>query len=213
VPPSLYLLDPDRTKTIPDATIGPSEYLDVRDLTINGDDIRNRIRGWYANSDRLSYFSGDTTDSGLAARLNNSQRHYGPGFMQLVEERSSNIDTLPEIARMVDAAAADLCEPFAEQEIALRYWPLVQLNDRLRFLPNYVHYDQPHDWSVASYTHTLENGEGTTTIRTRGSAAAAYHDWFRGKPRMEHIYTSLPPVGPSAEEDARWAVVASLAFP
>jgi hypothetical protein len=185
----------------------------VRDLTINGDDIRNRIRGWYANSDRLSYFSEDTTDPALAARLNISQQRYGPRFMQLVEERTSNIDTLPEITRMVDSAAYDLCEPFAEQEIALRYWPLVQLNDRLRFLPNFVPYDQPHDWSVASYTHTLENGEGTTTIRTRGSAAAAYHDWFRGKPRMTHVHTVAPPVGPSAEEGAIWIPVADLAFP
>jgi hypothetical protein len=216
VPPSLYLVDPDRTRTTPDAIIGPSEYLDVRDLTINGDDIRNRIRGWYGASDRLSYFSGDTTDPVLAARLNISQQRYGPRFMQLVEERTSNIDTLTEISRMVDAAAADLSEPFAEQEIELRYWPLLQLNDRIRFLPNGVHYDQPQDWSVASYTHTLVQGEGqmpTTTIRTRGSAAAAYHDWFRGKDRMEHIYTVPPPVGPSAREGARWAVVADLAFP
>lgn len=209
--PQLYFLDPDRTKTRPDLTLGPTEYFDVRDLTLIGDDIRNVVRGWYGN--RLTYQSSSTTDAALAGRLTSSIQKYGRRFMQVVEDSSSNVDTLEEITRMVDAAASDLCEPFASQEVSLRYfWP-VQLNDLIRFQANGVHYDTDQDWSVVSYQHSLGAEESTTTIRTRGKPIAAYHDWMRGKPRRVHVATEPPPIGPDAEEGALWLPVDSVLFP
>jgi hypothetical protein len=48
---------------------------------------------------------------------------------------------------------------------------------------------------------------------TEDMSSAEHQRWARGKPRMVHVYTVAPPVGPSAEEGAIWIPVDSLDFP
>ena len=198
---SLTLRDPQRNSTTVHYTMGPTEYLDVRALTIDRNDVRNVIEVFYPPS-RARVAVSDST----------SITNFGRRYMLISEDQSSGINTLAEAIVMAEAALSDLKDPIAEQEIERPYfWP-IEIHDRYLFLANGVHYDQNHAWSVTGYTHTLNpDGTARTTIRTRGKPVAATSEWRRGKQRMVHVST-VTPVG-VAPQGALWVTVADRSFP
>ncbi len=180
--PVLTLRDPARESSVVVYTMGPTEYLDVRALTIDRNDVRNVIEVFYPpNRGRVNV--PDTV----------SIANYGRRYMLISEDQSSGIKTELEALFMAQAALSDLKDPIAEQEIERHYfWP-VELMDRYLFLANGVHYDQNHAWAVTGYTHTLNpDGTARTTIRTRGKPIAAASEWRRGKQRMVHVSIGDP---------------------
>jgi hypothetical protein len=162
---------PNRAKSLPDWTIGPSEYDDITALTVSDSDIRNIIK--------VPYIDGVT---GLPASVTVTSAPsialFGRRFMQITEDATSQIDTLGEASAMAGFALSDLAAPKADHEIKTRFfWP-VQIADLGAFTSNNVHYNTDQLLAVVSFKHSFENGQWDTTIKTRGNPAAANRGWL-----------------------------------
>lgn len=188
----LKFAEPDRTKTVPDYTFGPSGYIDVTRLDIDLTGIRNAIVIDYPFlGDPSGRAQEDTDDPTSVGR-------YGRRFFFIQEADTSPINTTPEAETLIAAALADLKDPKAEQEIELPFfWP-VQLGDLYRFSANGKHYDENHDLAVVSYRHELSRGRHRTYLTVRGSPAGQYLTWGSrsgGGGTSPQPGTSRPPVG------------------
>lgn len=170
--PELRLYQPDRAKATVDATIGPTEYLDVSTLSTAIADIRNRVRILYTNA----------TTGALEAVLverTASVTAYGRRFMQVDETATQNLGSSAQATTMANAILDDLSQPNATHAIEMLYWWPAELGDRYTFTANGVHYDSNQTYSVVGWRHELRNGSGRTRLTTRGQPAGAYQVWVR----------------------------------
>jgi hypothetical protein len=183
----------------PDVEIGPGQYYKITDLSISDNDIRNVCDIWYGN--RQLYTAFDSA----------SVIQYGERYMELVEPRSSNVNTLIEAQRLGGRVMSDLAQPAATHSIELPYfWP-IQMGDVHKYLPDDRRYSSPQILSVVGYRHTISASQLRTIVNTRGKPAVAFREWFTGQPQMTFVSTT-DPVGP-ARENAIHFKVDSIAFP
>lgn len=169
----LTLLDPNRTKTVPDWTFGPSQYLDITNLVVDRTNVRNAIAGSYLDFSSQSRKIITLEDATSISR-------YGRKFFLIQEGDTSPIKSTTKMTTMLTAALADLKDPKAEQELLTHFfWP-VELGDLYRHSPNSVHYNSNQDYAVVGFSHELTRTSHRTTIRTRGTPAGAYFNW-RGR--------------------------------
>jgi hypothetical protein len=179
----LTFFSPDRAKTDPDATIPPSEYLDISSLVIADADVRNVIRVRFVNGATQAEDSVLVSDSGSIAE-----------FGRLYAEISSiHLQTRAEALVMATAALTDLAEPKATQVVSMLYfWP-TELSDLYGWPANAVHYDDDQTFAVVSFQHELTPASKRTTLTVRGSVAGAYKSWLmlRGG-----LFTGQPSTGP-----------------
>lgn len=208
---SLKLFDPDRTKTAIDFTWYPDSlggtvpaYLDVRDISLGWQDVRNVVQVVY--SDPL-----DLDSAGVPKRKKVTRRDlasiaaYERRFMQLAEDAASLINTQAEAERFADGPLADLKDPKLSHEVELPLFYAVQLGDLNRFKSNRVHYSADQDLAVVEIEHTQTAGDaGKTTVRCRGKPVAHVTEWLRIESRPGGA-SPAPFVGP----DAPAGVVAS----
>jgi hypothetical protein len=167
----LTFYDPNRSKTVPDDSFGPTEYRDITALEVDDEDVRNLINGIY-------YDANGNKHTRTAQNLT-SQAKYGVKFMEIQLAPGDQIDSDAEMDRLLAAAVSDLGAPFASQEMeTLYYWP-VELGDLYQFNPNLDHYDSAQNLAVVAYTHKFANGEGVTTIQCRGNVIGAFQAWLR----------------------------------
>lgn len=169
----LQLYDPDRTKTTPDWTLPPSEYLTVEELKFGDRNVRNVIGIWFfdaaAGNARTYRFVKD--DASIAI--------YGRRYMQIAEQFSSNINTETEALKMINAALSDLSTPFVDHTITtLDLW-FAQLGDLVALPANDVHYNDDQAFALVSIRRTWAEGVGRVSFRTRGKPGGAYSDWIR----------------------------------
>lgn len=172
------LKDPTRTKTVPDLVIGPSRYIDVTDLFVERQNIRNWIDGYYKTAGSATSTKRTVTDNG-------SEFKYGPRWMRLGEDQdNSPIDTEAKMLAMMNAALADLKDPKAEQEIEMHHDWRIEINDLLQFTANGVHYDTDQMGAVVTLQHRFtasKGGDGAiqarTRVRTRGAPCGGYLSW------------------------------------
>lgn len=199
----LTLWQPNRTKTVPDRTIGPSRYLDVTALRIGRADVRNVIK--------LKYPNASTGQPDSLTRIDtNSVARYGRKWFRIVEGDNSSIDTPAEATAMADAILADLKDPKADNGIDMHFDWSIELEDLIRFQPNGIHYDTNTDLSVVSLQHTLSMDRQRTTIATRGKPCGKFLGWLAKEslaepvviPKVE-IVEALPVFGERARINLR----------
>lgn len=167
----LTLYGPDRTKTAPDFTFTPSRYIDVKRLSFNRSEIRNkgRLYFWPASGSAIAYV--DYQDDDSIAR-------FGEKLIVINEADDSPIDSSIEAQKMLSGIILDTKDPKAEQEIeAHLFWP-VELGDLYRFEANGVHYSVDEDWAVSGIRHELSQGSHRSLLKVRGSPAAGYFTWL-----------------------------------
>lgn len=165
------LSQPDRAKTVPDHTFGPSSYFDVTRLNLDRTGIRNRVKVDYRIATTGVRSSETYTDATSAAK-------YGDQFMLIQEADTSPIDTAAKALALATVAVLDLKEPKAEQELELPFfWP-AELGDLYRFTDNKAHYNGNQDWAVVSVKHEISRRHHRTTLRVRGSPAGGYLTWL-----------------------------------
>jgi hypothetical protein len=188
--------DPDRTKSVPDATIGPSQYLDVTDLKLDRTNVRNSVTvEWGPPNARRSMLYEDGV----------SISRFKKRPVVLKESSDSAIDSADESDALGAAVLADLAWPKAEQSIEMLYfWP-VELQDLYRFTANGVHYSVNEDLAVVRYRHMLgRNGgkEHRTLLDVRGAPSGGYALWLAraAKPRDPTYGTPVPTIGPVTTE-------------
>lgn len=170
--PELRYFIPERTKTVPDWTFGPTEYLEIPRAPIDDSDVRNAIT--------IDYFDAALGERAKRTRTNlASINAFGRRWGKIVVKDHSQLDSDAEADALGDAVVSDLGAPPFEHEMRTVYfWP-IDVGDLVRFLANATMYDQPEDLAVIGFTHVLEAGEGYTTIQCRGTPAGAYRGWIQ----------------------------------
>lgn len=166
------LLEPPRTKTVPDHTFTPNKYITVSQLNLELTNIRNAVQVSYKNSADLGNRAVVTRTDGP------SITKYKRRFFLIQEGDSSPIDTSAEATLMADAALADLKDPKAEQEVEMPFfWP-AELGDLYRYTDNKVHYNTDQDWAVVEIKHVFALKRHRTIIKVRGSPIGQYNTWL-----------------------------------
>jgi hypothetical protein len=170
--PELLYFTPDRGKVVPDWTFGPNEYIELPRATIDDNDVRNAIT--------IDYFDVAAGSRQQITRTNAASINaFGRRWGKVTLKDKSQIKTSADATVLGDSIVNDLSSPPFEHEMrTYLFWP-VSLQDLLRFSSNNVIYDQAQDLAIFGYTHTLEGGEGYTTMQTRGTPAGAYRGWLR----------------------------------
>ena len=186
------LHEPPRSKTTPDHTFGPSDYIEVTQFEIDPTSVRNVITVKYPDLAAGGHLSVTVFD---AASITKYDRHYLP----ITEPSGSPINTSAQATAMADTILWDLKDPKAEFEIDMPFfWP-ADLWDLFRFTDNSVHFNTNQDWAVVSLTHTLSRNHHRTKLQVRGLPAGAYLSW-RSKGRGNDPWKGRPgEVGPEAK--------------
>lgn len=162
---------PDRAKTIPDYTIGPVIYWDIPQLDLEITDVRNAWTVEFIDRATGNKLTSIATDAGSIAKYKRRPAKIAYGY-------SSNIDSQTEADKMTAAAVADTSLPKALEVVDLNYWPIVDIADFVTLLSNGEHYDTDQQRAIFAYEHELRDGDGTTTITTRGKPSGGYDTWM-----------------------------------
>jgi len=170
--PELTYFVPDRDKTVPDWTFGPGEYIELPRATIDDNDVRNAIT--------IDYFDKAAGSRQQITRTNAASINaFGRRWGKVTLKDKSQIQTAADATVLGDSIVNDLSAPPFEHEMrTFLFWPISQ-QDLIRFSSNNVLYDQNQDLATVGFTHVIENEEGYTTIRCRGTPAGAYRGWLR----------------------------------
>ncbi len=210
------IYDPDNAAPYP--TTGPSPGSSPVDLS-NGQiismtpgldtaNVRNRINLiWGADRDSLLYTVGDSSDL------------YGWLFMQLSEDRTSEIDTIEEASRMVGQIGDQLAYPLLDIDVERLFWWPVQLGDRFTVpRPEWLigrdriaQLSTTYELIVRGYTHTINAKQMRTRINGGLVGVAARRRWLNQPPRRVHI-SLTEPVG-TAPEGTIWIQTDDLTIP
>jgi hypothetical protein len=170
----LQLFEPDRAKVVADFTLPPSEYLTVDSVKWGNKDIRNVGRVWFYNKlagGKLDYREySDASSVALFGRL----------FIEIAEDKSSNIDTPAEALAMITAVINDLSTPLVDHLVTSRHLWFVQLGDLVSFPSNSVHYNSGQAFAVVQIERTFEaNGARFVRLLTRGRPVGMYSEWIK----------------------------------
>lgn len=166
----LTLFEPDRSKTVPDFTLGADRYDDLTKLKVSRTRIRNVVEVTYGPNEQQRT-TVQLSDASSISR-------YGRRFMELTEASSSEIDTVTEATAMAQAALDDLKEPDAEASAQLDYFFPVQTGDLIRFTANGTHFDVDQDLAVVSYGHQIDNRGAKTSMVLRGKPSSGINRWL-----------------------------------
>ena len=161
----LTLFQPDRSKTVPDLTIGPDIWSAMHEQYEDVDRVRNRVRVGYGDG---SFLEGN--DAG-------SQAVYRTRLINLVDETSSILETQADADELVTAVLADLAVPPVVMRVEQLYDPRVKLGDLIRWSADGRRSDEDVDGAVVAFTHVLERDVHRTTIQTRQAPTGSPKLW------------------------------------
>lgn len=167
----LAFYPPERAKTVADFSLGPGEYFDISSYAVPTDDVRNQIEiGFIDRATGLpdSYYTEDAA----------SIAEFGPSYMRIEEDNTSNIDTMAEATLMGDAAKLDLRNPYANQRVTTPYLWIAEVGDLIEFPPNAVIYDTIRKLAVVELHHSLERDTWETELLTREQVVGAFYNWL-----------------------------------
>lgn len=205
----LTLYSPDRAKTAIDRTIGPSTYLDVKQLVSSKANVRNAVQVIYSDSADLDT-AGVPKRKTVTITDTASITKYGRQWMEIAEGASSQIDTSVEASKMANAALADLKDPKAEQEIELHLFPHAEVGDLYRFTANGVHYSADQDLAVVSISHSVSPTEARTSVVTRGTLSGPRSFWLGAQAAPGTAPSTPPTTAPPAGTQTRAEIAKAL---
>lgn len=162
---------PDRAKTISDYAIGPTVYTDITKLDLDIVDVRNAWTVEFIDRVSGNKLSSIATSAPSIAQYKRRPAKIAYGY-------TSNIDSITEADKMTAAAVADTAFPKALEVIDVMYLPIVDLADVITLMPNGEHYDTEQARAVYAFDHDLRDGDGTTTLTTRGKPSGGYDTWM-----------------------------------
>lgn len=199
--PDRYVLTyypPDRALSGAPSILGPNRYLGIRRMPKSRDEVRNVVEVTPSDPPRTPIKLLDEV----------SIAKYSRRYLGVSEDVSSHIQTPDQTLALGRAILSDTKEPKIMAEIETRFLPFVEINDFYILDANNVHHDEDLPLAISGFTHTLtEDGDGTTTLRTRDLPAAANSEWRRGEAKKQYISTE-PPTGMAAR-GARWSRVSA----
>lgn len=165
----LKFYEPDRDPSTTDFVFGPDNYLDVHQMSISREDVRNSI----------SIIFGPTSSrQQVVAESTVSQDNYGRRWMEIEEASNSAIQSTAEADTLAQAALKDLQDPPAVHEIELPYWWPAEIQDYYGFSPNDIHYDTLQEYGLYGVSHELSLKKHRTRLKVRGKPAGQYRQWL-----------------------------------
>lgn len=160
----LTWFNPDRSRVTVDATFAPGYTMRQLDLALA--DIRN--------AGEMPYVGGmvSAVDPASAAPTMFRRR-----FFRLPASRMITVEA--DAQKVLDAAVNDLSAPPGEAAADIPFfWP-VQLWDRYTFQANGRQYDSDQTFAVMGYQHTIEHGQGSTTLTLTARIVGAFSEWLK----------------------------------
>lgn len=188
----LQLYEPDRVSAVVDRTFGPSNYIDIKSLSVDVSRVRNVIEVTFYTDPE-----DDQTLTTLEVSDAASITRYGRRWMGIVEAQSSAINSAAEATRMANAILSDLREPDRDQEVDQHYFWATELSDRYTFLANNVNYTTDQTWAVVGFRHFLSVNKQRTTLITRRAPSGGVLHWW-GKAQFGGIGDVLKDKTPTA---------------
>jgi hypothetical protein len=171
----LTYLAPNRDAVVPVDWLPASAFIDKQAIEQDIASIRNSItvRWWEGEGEEAEQKSVDRVDAVSVAAYRGEQ------WMEFSLGAGSPINTEAEAIDLAEAALHDTAIPPADHVLdALLLWH-VQLGDLLGLRADGVLYDSDQTMGVAAYEHTIENGEGRTSLTLRGRVTGAFREWLR----------------------------------
>ena len=180
--PTVFCPHRDRVSTNVDFTFSPSLYYDLSSLATSTARIRNHVKVHYLQVQQNS--DGDPTTSNstyVEAENSTSIAKYGRRSMILGGDQGGIglINTAIEADRLARLALKDLQDPEIIQEIDLPYFWAAEVGDYYKFEANDDHYSSDQTLAVHSITHSISEGEATTSLTCRGKPAGGLNSWLQ----------------------------------
>ena len=170
--------EPDRTKSINDATWAADALVELKELSTGIESVRNVIRG--IGYDRTSLSAGQQPTR-MEIELTNaaSVAKYDELFAEISQGTTDQIDSPAELTSLVTKILADLAEPLVSHVAEAPFFPWAQLGDVYGFPADGVHYDTQQNLAVVGIEHTGQAGVARTTLSCRGQPVSANKGWHQ----------------------------------
>jgi hypothetical protein len=160
----LTWFNPDRSRVTVDATFAPGYTMRQLDLALA--EVRN--------AGEMPYVGGMVTAVNAASAAPTMFRRR---FFRL--GASTMITVAADAQKVLDAVVNDLSAPPGEAAADIPFfWP-VQLWDRYTFQANGRQYDTDQTFAVMGYQHTIEHGQGSTTLTLTARIVGAFSEWLK----------------------------------
>lgn len=205
----LLYYDPGRSRTEPDAIIGPNRYETIEQLRVSAADVVNDWDVYWQDNDGVVQGPEHAEDAASILR-------YGRRPALIYLNRAENIRSQAAGAAYAAFALADTKEPLASHRIRMPLYPPVLLNDLHLYKANTREYDTDQLFAVAAYRHEWrarqgdDEGIAATTIAARKNPISAYRDYRLSIPPAVIVSTQPPDDGVYAPENTIHLQVATL---
>lgn len=171
------LYEPQRTKTVADATLTADAYDALTEASTEVTDIRNIVRVPYFDH-TVKDASGNPTLRAVEVEDAASRSQHGDCFMELGQGTSSNIDSNTEALKLANAALSDLAQPPLTHRARMQFNLWAELGDLYAFAGNAATHDTTQKLAVVGYTHQFSEGQGSTEMELRGKPSGPYSYWL-----------------------------------
>lgn len=176
---TLCVMVPNRVSAFADpiTTLGPEQYLDVRDMGWDIADVRNRLRLRFRNRDTREVQTIELKDEDSIAELGGYPE--GVRSIEWTEPEGSALDTPEEAAEFLSIARSDLSTPMVVQEVENLFWPWIELGDYVQWEPNFKVSDVAFTWATVGFKHSLSTMQKRTIFSCAGQAKGGQRRYTR----------------------------------
>ena len=168
----LTFFRPRRGNNVPDGALGPTQYTDIPRFEQGLQNVRNygKVHYFDAVENKWKFEEWRETVS-IAA--------WGEDDIELTEGKDSPIDSPAEAQEFIRTIVQDLAFPAADQGVTIapldwRWLPM----DLVRFRPNGILYDAPHDFALLQVEHEHGQQKAETRLDTIGRTVGFYRRWL-----------------------------------
>lgn len=176
----LTLQDVERAAPTVDRIFYPEQWRDAPRAEVRLDEIRNAVAVWYTDGatsgNNFKKMRVEGEDVASIAK-------YGRRWMEITEGSTSPIDTNAEAIALASAVLSDLAEPDLNFDVALNFFPWVELNDYYEFRPDGLRFGTLQRLAVYAYRHSLGQGALRTALQVRGKPASGKANWLEKEAR------------------------------
>lgn len=167
-------------------TLGPDEYFELPQATLDISGVRNRIEVKYVDEVTNQIETIVRSDAASIARFGGP--HAIPRTMAVDLSADTNIRTAARATALGDAILADTAYPPFEHQYEVPGFWIAQLRDYGKFLANGVHYDEDQYGGVTAIRHVIQDGMIRTYLTVGGQPKGRYRAWAQG------VIPTVPPV-------------------
>ncbi|PZR07082.1 MAG: hypothetical protein DI536_28925 [Archangium gephyra] len=176
----LTLYEPERTKTLADAAFTAPQYKMASKFETTLENIRNAWTIKFSDASDL-WPDGSPKRKEVTVTNPTSIAKYGELWAEIAEGSASNIDSVTEATKMVNAALSDCSEPTADFSVELTGgFPWTETGDLYSFDADGRVFDSTQKMAVTKFAQNFEAGTAKlrTTLDLRGKPSLGALVWI-----------------------------------